>query len=146
MWKPRHLTTLWAFTACYKDSFFFTIIVTNAKLKILYIYTTLSLFSNSFIILGISKKIIWTWQTCHGPHRQRLFHYCVFSRCQENVSTELFPTNGCCTVTCLHMHSLFNSGNIQTFQLPFILLSTRWRTIILPMSHPFLSVSNFDYQ
>jgi hypothetical protein len=31
-----------------------------------------------------------------------LFHYCVFSRCQGNVSTELFPSNSCCTVTCLH--------------------------------------------
>jgi hypothetical protein len=23
MWEPRHLTTLWAFTACYRDSFTF---------------------------------------------------------------------------------------------------------------------------
>jgi hypothetical protein len=33
----------------------------------------------------------------------RLFHYCVFSRCQGNVYTELFPSNGCCTVACLHI-------------------------------------------
>jgi hypothetical protein len=26
----------------------------------------------------------------------------VLSRCQENVSTELFPSNGCCAVACLH--------------------------------------------
>jgi hypothetical protein len=32
----------------------------------------------------------------HGPHRKRLFHYCVFFRCRgNNVSTELFPSNGC---------------------------------------------------
>jgi hypothetical protein len=24
MWEPRRLTTLWAFTACYRDSFSFT--------------------------------------------------------------------------------------------------------------------------
>jgi hypothetical protein len=24
MWEPRRLTTLWDFTACYKDSFIFT--------------------------------------------------------------------------------------------------------------------------
>jgi hypothetical protein len=24
MWAPRHLTTWWAFTACYKDSYFFS--------------------------------------------------------------------------------------------------------------------------
>jgi hypothetical protein len=24
MWEPQHLTTLWAFTACYRDSFTFT--------------------------------------------------------------------------------------------------------------------------
>jgi hypothetical protein len=23
MWEPQHLTTLWAFTACYRDSFTF---------------------------------------------------------------------------------------------------------------------------
>jgi hypothetical protein len=39
----------------------------------------------------------------HGPHRKHLFHCCVFSRCRgNNMSTELFPSNGCCTVACLH--------------------------------------------
>jgi hypothetical protein len=29
--------------------------------------------------------------------------YCVFSRCRENnVFTELFPSNSCYTVACLH--------------------------------------------
>jgi hypothetical protein len=29
--------------------------------------------------------------------------HCVFSRCQENnVFIELYPNNGCCTVSCLH--------------------------------------------
>jgi hypothetical protein len=36
------------------------------------------------------------------PHRKSLFHYCVFSRCRGNVPTELFPSNGCCTVNGLH--------------------------------------------
>jgi hypothetical protein len=35
-------------------------------------------------------------------HKKRLFHYCVFSRCRGNVSTQLFPSNGCCTIACLH--------------------------------------------
>jgi hypothetical protein len=39
----------------------------------------------------------------HGPQRKRLFHYCVFPRCRgNNLSTELFPSNGYCTVACLH--------------------------------------------
>jgi hypothetical protein len=38
----------------------------------------------------------------HGPHRKRLFHYCVFSRCRENNGfTELLPSNGCYTVAYL---------------------------------------------
>jgi hypothetical protein len=37
----------------------------------------------------------------YGPHRKRFFHYCVFSRCQRNVSTELFPSKGCSTVARL---------------------------------------------
>jgi hypothetical protein len=32
MWKPRRLTTLWAFTACYRDSF--TFLLTYSKLVI----------------------------------------------------------------------------------------------------------------
>jgi hypothetical protein len=39
-----------------------------------------------------------------------LFHYCVFSRCWGNVSTELFPSNGCCTVTCLNSWQVLGSG------------------------------------
>jgi hypothetical protein len=27
LWEPRHLTTLWASTACYRGSFTFTIII-----------------------------------------------------------------------------------------------------------------------
>jgi hypothetical protein len=38
----------------------------------------------------------------HGSHRKRFFHYCLFSRLWGNVSTELFPSNGCCTVACVH--------------------------------------------
>jgi hypothetical protein len=42
-------------------------------------------------------------QPSHGPHTQRIFHSCLFSRCQVNtVSTELFPSNSCSTVACLH--------------------------------------------
>jgi hypothetical protein len=38
-----------------------------------------------------------------GQHRKRFFHYCVFTRCRgNNVSTELFPRNGCYNVACLH--------------------------------------------
>jgi hypothetical protein len=38
-----------------------------------------------------------------GPHRKRLFHYCVFSYFRgNNVFTELFPSNDCYTVACLH--------------------------------------------
>jgi hypothetical protein len=50
-----------------------------------------------------SELLVFDKQPQHGPHRKRLFHYCVFSRCRvNNVSTELFPSNGCCTVVCLH--------------------------------------------
>jgi hypothetical protein len=38
----------------------------------------------------------------HGPQRERLLHYCVFSRCRVNtLSTELFPSNSCGTVSWL---------------------------------------------
>jgi hypothetical protein len=38
-----------------------------------------------------------------GPHGKHGFNYCIFCRCRRNnISTQLFPNNGCCTVTCLH--------------------------------------------
>jgi hypothetical protein len=50
--------------------------------------------------LNLLVLVIWPW---YGPHRKRLFQYCVFSRCRVNkLFTGLFPSNGCCTVTCLH--------------------------------------------
>jgi hypothetical protein len=42
-----------------------------------------------------------------GPHRNCLFHYCIFClRRGNNVSTEVFPSNGCCTFACLHRRYL----------------------------------------
>jgi hypothetical protein len=32
MWEPLHLTTLWAFTACYRDGFTFTLPSASYKL------------------------------------------------------------------------------------------------------------------
>jgi hypothetical protein len=34
MWEPRRLTTLWAFTACYRDSFTFLQIEIRAEVKV----------------------------------------------------------------------------------------------------------------
>jgi hypothetical protein len=34
--------------------------------------------------------------------QKRLCHYCVFSRCRRNVSTDPLLGNGCCTVACLY--------------------------------------------
>jgi hypothetical protein len=48
-----------------------------------------------------TELLVLILQPRHGPHRKRLFHYCVFSQHRENVSTELFPSNSCCTVACL---------------------------------------------
>jgi hypothetical protein len=45
------------------------------------------------------------------PASTRLFCYCLFLHCQgNNVSTKLFPSNGCFTVVCLHS-CYFGSGS-----------------------------------
>jgi hypothetical protein len=41
MWKPRRLTTLWAFTASYRDSFTFTL---PQELEVVNIYSRVSIF------------------------------------------------------------------------------------------------------
>jgi hypothetical protein len=39
----------------------------------------------------------------HGSDIKHRFYYCMFCRCRgNNVPTELFPSNGCCTVASLH--------------------------------------------
>jgi hypothetical protein len=41
-------------------------------------------------------------QLWHEPHRKHAFYYCLFSRCRgNNVSTQLFHSNGYCAVNCL---------------------------------------------
>jgi hypothetical protein len=50
-----------------------------------------------------TEVLILVIQPRNGEHRKRLLHYCMFSRCRRNnMSTELFSSNGCCTVVCLH--------------------------------------------
>jgi hypothetical protein len=56
-------------------------------------------------------------QPRHGPHRKLLFHYCVFSRCWGNMSTELFPSKGCCTVACLYSCYLAMGLHVTTGKL-----------------------------
>jgi hypothetical protein len=48
------------------------------------------------------KLIVLVTEPWHGPNKNFFPHYCVFSRCRGNVSTELLPSSGCSTVTCLH--------------------------------------------
>jgi hypothetical protein len=51
-------------------------------------------------------------------------HYCVFSRFRgNNVSTELFPSNGCCTVACLHSCYLAMGLHVTIFTAKFIFIS-----------------------
>jgi hypothetical protein len=42
----------------------------------------------------------------HGPHRKRIIHSYMYSRCRWNICTELFPSNGCCIVAYLHSRYL----------------------------------------
>jgi hypothetical protein len=50
-----------------------------------------------------SAETILRYTAPTGPHRKRLFHYFVFSRSRRNnVSRELFLSNGCFTVAYLH--------------------------------------------
>jgi hypothetical protein len=41
----------------------------------------------------------------------------VFSRCRGNVSTELFPSNGCCTVACLHSCCLAMGLHVTVYSI-----------------------------
>jgi hypothetical protein len=53
-----------------------------------------------------TELLVLIVQPQHRPHRtaqKHVFYYCMFSHCWgNNVFTDLFPSNSCCTVTCLH--------------------------------------------
>jgi hypothetical protein len=61
MWEPRPLTPLWAFRACYRDSFTFTLMeITKKKLKVFDLY---SLYCKKQHMI----RIFYTWydDSCH---------------------------------------------------------------------------------
>jgi hypothetical protein len=45
MWEPRHLTPIWAFTACYRDSFTLTLILIFLRDFLLFILAVTFTFS-----------------------------------------------------------------------------------------------------
>jgi hypothetical protein len=71
----------------------------------------------------------------HGPHRKHLFHYCVIARCRGNVSTELFPSNGCCTVACLHSCNLAMALHVTIYFIHRVWAAQRTRKEIKRNAH-----------
>jgi hypothetical protein len=64
----------------------------------------------------VSRQVSLVIYPRHGSHGKRLFRYYVFSRCRrKNVSAELFPSNGRCTVACLHSCYLVMSIHVTVF-------------------------------
>jgi hypothetical protein len=59
-------------------------------------------FSQLQLLPDSTKLLALVVQRQHRPHRKRLFHHCMLSHCRENMSTELFHSNSCCSITCLH--------------------------------------------
>jgi hypothetical protein len=54
------------------------------------------------VFISPTKRMarLYPWR---GAHRKHVFLYYMFCHCRgNNVSTELFLSNGCCTVACLH--------------------------------------------
>jgi hypothetical protein len=71
--------------------------LSSALHKALCQYRTCRAGMTRFNILTASRRYVTLGRTA-----KRLFLYWVFSRCRGNVSTELFPSNGCCSVAGLH--------------------------------------------
>jgi hypothetical protein len=67
MWEPRRLTTLWAVTACYRDSFTFTLPITweiNGRVRIL----DNILIALSWLTQGLAGSVpIKTFRTTNCP-------------------------------------------------------------------------------
>jgi hypothetical protein len=80
MWQPRRLTTLWAFTACYRDSFTFYLFTC---LKMLHTSNHSIVFTFALLLLEGRASRAWKhykkWcSTPHHYHCRQFCHYLIF--------------------------------------------------------------------
>jgi hypothetical protein len=66
----------------------------------------------------ITELLVLVMWPRHGRRRKCLFYYCVFSRLRGNVSTVLFPSNGCCTVA--YLQSCYLAISLHVTVLSFL--------------------------
>jgi hypothetical protein len=65
MWEPRRLTTLWAFTTCYRDSFTFT--YSNISKAVSFF----KFFPNKiYLFMSLILKRFWIWKQYVPPKRR----------------------------------------------------------------------------
>jgi hypothetical protein len=79
----------------------------TANMFILMIPYDFCLFSAQFCYIIIYNPLLsillaFVMWPRHGLHRKRFVHYCTLFLCRGSLTTELFSSNGCCTVACLH--------------------------------------------
>jgi hypothetical protein len=86
MWKPRHLTIIWASTACYRDSFIFHLYFTLLKIVIL-------MFKDG----NLNRPIRWTPITVAARSRT----WTVFGRSKPGIVGSN-PTQGMDVCVCVY--------------------------------------------
>jgi hypothetical protein len=94
MWEPRRLTTLWAFTACYRDSFtlYLSIIASSSDVVIRYIIIGK--------LLDSVLSIWWNPKSVYGrsceTHRTFLLSGCPFKDVLNKIISNPFATTYLC--------------------------------------------------
>jgi hypothetical protein len=86
------------------------------------------------------------YMTQHGPNRKCISYYCVFSRCRGNdLSSELFPSNGCSAVTYLHGFylditlrvAIMSSSTLSSSEAYLQIFSYHSACKLISFKHPF---------
>jgi hypothetical protein len=123
MWEPRHLTTLFAFTACYRDSFTFTFCL---------------------------ARLIWPWRwrrcvpskrrfTFNGPHgvifRKTVLFVTIAVRTSNPTILRIAETEPIFIFTHLHLWSCRCLSD-DTFMNGFIECQDRSAVMCIPLRAP----------
>jgi hypothetical protein len=132
MWEPLHLTTLWAFTTCYRDSFTFTLPTGMSFTSLALSFWILHPYGKSFtkLNLGIQWKtqLFWQWKlSCSAEEFYEKLNFPICEGCTDGLHD---PLQG--LLSFFLPHFTFPHVNINTHRTDIILWNKTvhlWPTI-----------------
>jgi hypothetical protein len=140
MWEPWHLTTLWAFMACYRDSFTFVYHMTQSHID----NTTNQHFWNNSINNKKAQQVSEPWYDCEMKNLEETVHRLKHGLQEGHFTTSLFSPYWTRKVLAPTYHliqnkNLYAHGNsavcshlLTLVPRSLIFVPRRWRRFVPP--------------